>query len=268
MTLSVAVALVALAATPTPPPSVAVIVLSGQNTGASPEELRATVVERIEANTRLEISSYRPDVDALLQFRACAGDGRCFAQALLAEQVQVELLLTISVDNLGDSRLLGLRLVDVSKGENMAVAGEEVPAGTSVIRAVRDQLSRAFPKDWWSPHGRVEVVSVPAGARVSSGARSCVSPCQLRLPYGMHTVVVEAPGHEAFRQEVSVMAAVPVQVTAELEASGSLISSPWLWGGVVAAAVIAGSVSAVLLTKGNDPQGVCIARTLDACDGL
>ena len=268
MTISVALLLATFAVTPEPPSSIAVLVLSGQNSNASPEELRSVVTERLEANTSIEISDYRPEPAALIAFRACAGDGKCFAEALIREAVQVDLLLMISVDNLGNSRLLGLRLVDVARTENVAVVGEEVPAGTSVTRAVRDRLVKVFPSAWWAPHGLVEVVSVPTGAKVVSGHRSCVTPCRLRLKYGTHTVSVRAPDHEPLDKQVNVMAAVPVQLAAELEPTSSLLSSPWLWGGIVATAVIVGSVSAVALTRGGDPEAICIARTLEACDNL
>jgi hypothetical protein len=86
------------------------------------------------------------------------------------------------------------------------------------------------------------------------------------LKYGMHTISVRAPDHEPLDKQVNVMAAVPVQLAAELEPTSSLRSNPWLWGGIVATALIVGSVSAVALTQGGDPVAICIAPTLEACE--
>lgn len=257
-----------------PPPTarlIAVLVLSGEETGVPLSEIYSNARNVIEANTALTVAPL--DVFSLDEraavIRECAGRGACFAHKIResTSAANVGLLLTVSADRLDEGFLLGFRLVDVETSRDVGAAGDEVPMGMSMLGAMEQQLPGVFPASIWGQIGVVQVGSTPEGAEVSVGGRSCVSPCELtRMLPGTYEVTVRKSGLLPWQGTVTVLARDTARVEAALEAPDSSITSSWVFWTAVGAAVLGGAVAAVLIARPTDRVvNICIAETEDLC---
>ncbi len=258
---------------PEPPVSeaLAVLVLSGEESGVPLSEVYSAARRAIEAHTTINVAP----LDAIslekrdAAIRDCAGQAGCFAaKARSAVTADVGLLLTISLDRLDDGLLLGFRLVDVQTGSQVGASGDEVPLGMSLAGAFEQQLPDVFPRSVWDQVADLKIRSVPANAEVQVGGRTCATPCSLsRLNPGQYEVVIKKSGYEIWRGTTELRSQQTSQVLAELqEPESSIFSSPWFWT-LVGAGVVAAGTSAALLSQNTQPDViVCFAQTQSLCE--
>lgn len=265
----------AAAAAPPLPKSIAILVLSTESTGVPMSEIYGAARAVVEHNTVLEVASLEVFSAAVRAeaIRECAGDGRCFAMKLRRTGAMVDLLLTISADLLGDSLLLGLRLVDsrlTAPGErpDIAAVGQELAADGSFLDELERSIPRVFPRSIW---GQVATIAVSAdvdNAEALIGERTCIVPCEInRLRPGSYDVLVRKSGAGDWRTSVELRQGDTARVEAILQTPPSIAESPVFWGvlGAGVLAVAAGTVTFFLLRSDDPPGEICIAATEAQC---
>lgn len=243
--------------------TVAILILSGEESGMPLSEVYAGARRAIEQHTAISVAP----LDAIglavrdAAVRECAGKADCFAQKVRGGSAN--LLLTVSVDRIGEDQglLLGLRLVDIESEQQIGAAGDEVPAGMSLLGAMEQQLPDVFPRSVWNQIGVLVVKTNPSNAEVTIAGRSCASPCELkRLVPGTYEASVRKAGYVDWTGPVTVVAQQTVTFEQTLEEpEGGIASSPWLWGGIGLAAVGAGIAAFFLLRSDDRLVNVCIA---------
>lgn len=258
---------------PTLARSVAIFVVSGEQVGTPISELYAAARRGIEADTALEVAPFEVFPPSMREesIRRCAGDGGCFARAVRDAGVDVDLLLLVSADRLGEGILLGLRLVDLHKkpGEdaNIAAVGEQLPEGVSLLRAMKDYLEPVFPKALWGQVASLKIEVDQANAEVLVGQKTCVSPCRFdRLLPGDYEVVVRKKGYQEFKKAISLQSRHDEAMTVSLtEESGSIFSSPFFWGATGAVVAAAAVTTVLIVTSNSGPFVICIAKEEALC---
>lgn len=258
----------------TPPPrvrTVAVLILSSEEAGIPLSEVYSAARKTVERHTALRVAAL--DAIGLAErqaaVRECAGKADCFARKVRGSAA--DLLLTVSVDRIGDAGelLLGLRLVDISTEQELGAAGDEIPAGMSMFGAMEDQLAVVFPKTVWNQVGDLQITSEPTNAEVNVAGQACATPCELkRLVPGTYEVSMRKSGYIDWKGSVTVLAQDRVTLSQVLEEpEGSIVSSPWFWGGIGLAAIGAGVAAALLLRSDDQLVNVCIAQNPADCSG-
>ncbi len=251
--------------------TVAVLILSGEESGVPLSEVYGGARRAIELHTALNVAPLDAIGLAVREeaVRECAGKAACFAEKVRGGSAN--LLLTVSVDRIGEDEglLLGLRLVDVVTEQQIGAAGDEVPAGMSLFGAMEQQLPGVFPRSVWDQIGVLLVKTTPSNAEVTIGGRSCASPCELkRLVPGTYEAVVRKTGYIDWKGPVTVQAQKTVTLERTLdEPEGSIAASPWLWGGIGLAAVGAGIAAFLLLRSDDRLVNVCVAPNPMDCGG-
>jgi hypothetical protein len=259
-----------------PPPrteTVAVLILSGEESGVPLSEVYTAARSAIERHTALSVAP----LDAIglavreAAVRDCAGKADCFARRVRGQGAG--LLLTISVDRVGgvdEGLLLGLRLVDVDAEQEIGATGDEIPAGMSMVGAMEQQMPDVFPRTLWDQIGNLVVATDPLNAEVSLGGRSCASPCDLkRMVPGTYEVTIRKSGYIDWKGTVTVLAQQTVTLQQTLqEPEASIVSSPWLWGGVGLAAIGVGVAAFFLLRSDDRLVNVCVAKDPADCSGM
>ncbi|MCK6552824.1 PEGA domain-containing protein [Myxococcota bacterium] len=254
--------------------TVAILVLSGEEIGVPLSQIYSDARSVIEAHTALTVAPL--DVISLDEraavVRECAGRGACFAQKVResATASNVSLLLTVSADRLDEGFLLGFRLVDVDTSRDVGAAGDEVPAGMSMLGAMEQQLPGVFPASIWDQISTVQVETTPANAEVTVGGRACASPCELtRMAPGGYEVTVRKAGFAPWTGSVTLDPRETSKVTATLEpleTSGGVLSS-WVFWAAVGAVVVGGTAAAVVLAQPSDRVvSICIAEDRSLCE--
>lgn len=254
-----------------PPKSetVAILILSGAEAGVPLSEVYAGARKVIERHTAINVAP----LDAIgidereAAIRECAGKAACFARRVRGGAAN--LLLTVSVDRIDEDggTLLGLRLVDIETEAQIGAAGDEIPAGMSMLGAMEQQLPNVIPSSVWDQIGVLKISTEPAQAEVTAAGRSCVSPCELkRVVPGTYEVTIRKAGYIDWTGPVTVEASRTATLERVLEEpEGSIASSPWLWAGIGAAVIGAGIAAAFLLQGDDDLVNVCIAPDQSNC---
>jgi len=257
---------------PLKPRTIAIIILSGDKVGLPLSDVYSSARQVLEQRTALRILPL--DVLGMsgrkAAIRACAGNPSCFAQRVRTAVADVDLLLTIALNQINDRLLMALRLVDIPSEQAIGASAEEVPVGMSVAGGMEQQLARVLPSSIWEQVGRLEVTSRPTNAEVAVGAFNCASPCVLRrLVPGTYPVSVRMPDFESWQRTVTIHAKGTAHANAVLiprDDGESIVSSPLFWGAVGLVAVGAG-VLTFFLAQPKDPQlDVCIATMPEQCN--
>ena len=259
---------------PAPPPSarrIAVLILSGPQVGLPLSDVYAAARRALESHTALRVLPL--DLlgmsDRETAIRECAGNPACFARRVRAVAADVDLLLTISLDQITDKLLLALRVVDVPSEQAIGASAEEVPLGMSLRGGMERQLPRVLPATIWNQIATVRVTSEPSSAEVVVGGYSCATPCTIRriLP-GTYPVSVTKAGYDRWQGRVTLPARRTTNVQAALQeaASEGVLSSPYFWGAVGLVAVGVGILTFFLVQPGDDLVNVCIAANQDQCN--
>ncbi len=259
------------AAAPPRVETVAILILSGDESGIPLSEVYSGARNAIEEHTAINVAPFDEIRLAVRDaaVRECAGKAACFARKVRGGTAS--LLLTVSVDSLGDGEglLLGLRLVDIESEQQIGAAGDEIPAGMSLRGAMEQQLPEVFPRSVWNQIGELLIRTTPTNAEVMVAGRSCASPCDLkRLIPGTYEVTIRKSGYLDWKGSTTVVAQKSVTLDRTLlEPEGGIASSPWFWGGIGLAAIGAG-VAALLVVRADDQLvNVCIARDPTVCGG-
>jgi len=258
-----------------PPKSIAVFILSGEKVGAPMTDVYAVVRQGIEAETALEVAPLEvfPSSVRDTAIRQCAGDGACFAGKVRDAGVEVDWLLLVSADRLGEGVLLGLRLIDMrlaaaGQTPNLAAVGEQLPEGTSLLRAIKDYQEQVFPRDVWGQVASLKIEVEQPNAEVLVGAKTCVSPCNFaRLAPGPYEVTVRKAGYLDFHKTITLASRQDEVVNVALTEAGSdLVASPLFWGAVGLGAAAAAVVTVLLVTSSGGPTIICVTSEPANCN--
>lgn len=257
-----------------PPPrvrTVAILILSGEESGIPLSEVYGNARKAIEENSALVVAPL--DVLALEEreaaIRECAGKAACFASKVRANATtQVDLLLTVSLDRIDEGTLLGFRLVDVGSEEEIGTAGNEVPAGMSLLGAMERQLPEVFPRSVWGQISNLTVNTQPEGAEVTVAGRSCVSPCELtRIVPGTYDIAIKKSGYEPWSGQVTLNPKETAKIDQILlEPPAGITSSPFFWGGIAAVVVAAGVGAFFLFKPDSRIVRICVAEDRGLCE--
>lgn len=200
---------------------------------------------------------------------ACQGDPRCFKQ-VIGRAVDARYLLVLTASVLGDTRLLGARLLDLKKLRIVGEAIDELEPNQSFLDAIQPRVRASVPKRRWDPFGELRIVA-ESGAQISVNGRivgmSPIAPMPYLLP-GKYEVVAEKRGYTTGRATTEVKRGASVEAKLDLVALAPPEEAPtWYWwaGGAGAAVVTGVVVTAVLLSSGGGEPTFCTAPDASLC---
>lgn len=232
--------------------TLAVLILSGEEAGVPLSEVYATVRAELELHTRFDVLPLESitGADRASAIRECKGDPACLARRFRLVLEPLDRLLTISLQPIGDTLVLAMRLIDTRNGVVMGAVAEEVPVGMSAFVALRERLGPVFDEAGWGTVAEVFITSEPGQAQVRAAGRTCVTPCRLkRMPPGDYVLRISKPGHEERLRSVALVAGESLSVRVTLDRKKrSVFASPWLWAAVGVVAT-AGVSTAVVLSQ-------------------
>lgn len=255
--------------------------------------MEAEIVARLEALFRQELErlsrhplpSRRQVMDAIQrsrELRTCSGDNACLAK--IGRALGVDAVVSGNVAALGDSYILNIKVVSAKTGKEIRRLATDPLRGApdDLIEGMRVAAYRLLAPEQLL--GSITVLTDLVGATVKVdgkdvGKTPLVRPIY-KLALGPHELRVEAKGYTPFAETVEVRFQKTTRVVVELAsrqdpAQGTVLSgttqrpapapwysSPWVYAGVGAAAILVGSYIGISL--GRDPVVNCGERP-DAC---
>lgn len=198
---------------------------------------------------------------------ACRGEPQCLSK--LVGKVDAKYLLVITANVLGDTRIVGSRLIDLAALTVLGEAVDEVGASSNVLDAIPARIKASIPADLWDPFGSLAIQVSEPGAQVRVNGRpagiSPIPPLQYLIP-GVYKVEAERAGFKPATATATVERLKPAQVTLALEEAESESSSWILWVGI-GAVVIAGAAAAtaVALSADSGDPTFCSSPRADLC---
>lgn len=195
----------------------------------------------------------------------CAADVDCLAQALAPTRADAALLIVAR--EAGGRGVLAIRAIQVETAQIQHQAVRPLAAGEAP-RALATELAReTFAQLGYEEGGLLTIEARPLDAELSLAGpidvRAVSVGRALLLRPGTYELRAERSGHEPALRRVRVDARESLAVELELVESRSVLSSPWLWAGVGAAAVAIG-VSVAAIAVGGD-RCYCAAADPSAC---
>lgn len=252
------------------PGTIAILILSGAQSGFPLTEVYAATRRLLERHTALRVAPLEAigfeERDAAI--RECAGDAACFVGRVRAARDEVDLLLAVSVARSGSELLVGLRLIDTRRGRQIGATGDDVPAGISLDEVLERRLADIVPDSVWDQVASLRVASDPSGAEALVDGRTCVTPCTLgRLAPGTYELLVRKSGRAPFRRRVWLDSGHLREVEVKLKkpGGGSVFESPWFWAAVGAVVVAGGVTSYVLLQEPEHESVLCFSNRVEEC---
>lgn len=239
------------------------IVLEGPHGAATLSAIFDDVVAAAELRTGLRVVSYEEMFVATEEglgdrVRDCGSDTRCIASRLA--RLNARLGLVVVLDFGSKPPLISLQLVDTDGGRLVASAVGEVGAA-GVSSELRQRGRMLLDDAGYVEAGRLTVAVTPPSARVViDGVDDVNTAGPMTLPPGRYVVRASLDGHETGETEAVVISGRDARIELVLQPVQSVASSPWLWLGIGAAAVAAGT--AVVLTVGRDTTR-CVCTTLN-----
>ncbi len=232
--------------------------------GIAPE-----VVDRLETLFRMELDRLdkapmpsRRDVERMLtpDQRECTGEEKCLAA--IGKKLGVEVVVTGTVGQLGDSYVLNIKAVDVATGKQLQRIQSDPLRGNSpdeMIETVRVAAYKLLAPT--QIHGALQIQTDLVGASVQLDGKlvgKTPLPSQGvigKLPLGKHKLRVEATGYAPFEDDVDVHFQKVSQVVVRLLPSTEVIGTgkvalverhpfytrTWFIVGVGVAAVLVGA---------------------------
>jgi hypothetical protein len=197
----------------------------------------------------------------------CRGEPKCLSR--LVGKVDAKYLLMITATVLGDTRIVGSRLIDLA---NLTVIGEavdEVAADSNVLETVPVRIKASIPAQLWDPFGSLTINVSEPGAQISVNGRPVgLSPISALgyLTPGDYKVDAIKEGFKPAQAMARIERLKPTQIALKLEEVEGESSSWIIWVGL-GALVIAGGAIAGAVVFGRDPGDpmFCSATSPDLC---
>jgi hypothetical protein len=198
----------------------------------------------------------------------CRGEPRCLSR--LVGKVDAKYLLVITATVLGDTRIVGSRLIDLSALVVLGEAVDEVAPSSNVLDSVPVRIKASIPAELWDPFGSLTIAVNEPGAQLSVNGRpvglSPIRPLGYLTP-GEYKIDATKEGFKPAQATAVIERLKPAQVSLTLEEVDSGGSSWILWAGlgllVVAGAATAGAIA--LSGDGGDPT-FCTATRPELCE--
>lgn len=234
--------------------------------------IEATEVERI-ASAALAFAPLARPMSREERFQAglddslrdCGYDVECITAAARATRARWVLLTIVNLEL--SPALVASRLVDVGTGSVVAEQAGPVLDGGRIGDLVLSQVLGVLAAGRFDVGGRLSVRPVPAEAKVDVRPPAADPFAGELLPPGAYDVLVSHDGYESASRSVTITAGAETKLELGLEASSSVVSSPWLW--IALAVVVAGAAAAgigVAVTSGESVVDFCHARSETACN--
>jgi hypothetical protein len=188
----------------------------------------------------------------------CGTDASCLASFLSAFDARYGLLVVLNFAL--PPPLIGVRLVDTH--ERRIVASFAGPAERDPIAAVKAQVGRMLDEAGHRQLGRVLVRTDPADAEVSieNAVPRSTAPHVYLLEPGTHRVSARREGHQDASATAEAKAGEHLELQLELPKieETRVLESWWLWT-IIGGAVVAGTVTAIVLTT-RGPDQICVGN--------
>lgn len=259
------------------PDRTAIFTVRGPGVGtplvAFQERARQTVEARMNAEVvSMDETLARGGPAFQKKLAACQGEPKCFSE-LLGSTLDARYLVVITASLLGDVRLLGVRLVDLSEKKVLGEAIDEVAGAQTFLDVIPDRIRASVPADRWDPFGNLEIKVNEPGAQITvNGHIVGLSPLEggTSLLPGEYRVSVSKKGFEPTpEQTLKVERGGQGALNFELKAlpGAEKGSSVWLWVGLGAAVVAGGAAAAYFgLSGGSEvPPTFCSASSPGQC---
>ncbi len=225
-------------------------VFRGVDRGASARPVRPMSVDAYFFQDGRELSN---------RALSCGGDTQCLADALAV--FRADLGLVVIANAALDPPLLSLVLLESATREVVGDRHGTWTADAPFAEQLSGLLAGLLDDAGLRQLGFLEVLVEPASAvvRVGDGWPADEGAAhRYTLPPGPYPVRADASNHQRAERAVEVRPGELTRVELRLESSGSLTSSPWFWGGVVA--VVAAGAAATIVALGQPPSG-CLCVT-------
>jgi hypothetical protein len=245
----------------TPPPQLLIFIVRGQGVATPLVAFQERARTAVEAHMHARVLSMdetltRGGADFQNTLANCRGEPVCLSK--LVGKVDAKYLLVISATELGDTRIVGSRLIDLGALVVVGEAVDEVGDTGNVLDAIGDRIKASIPADMWDPFGTLTITSNEPGAQLRVNGRTVgLSPAKPLgyLTPGEYKVEAEKQGFKIASGTFVVVRNKTTEAAMVLEEAdgGGLHWGVWVG---IGAAVVAGAVTAAVLVSssgGEDP---------------
>jgi hypothetical protein len=192
----------------------------------------------------------------------CRGEPQCLSA--LVGKVDAKYLLVLTANLVGDLRIVGSRLIDLSTLTVLGEAVDEVPSDKNVLDVLPDRIKSSIPAQLWDPFGGLSIAVNQAGAQILVNGRIVGMSPMARLGYlmpGDYKVEAAKDGFTSAASATKIERGQESKVDLQLAETAQAGSSSWLiWAGVGAAVAAGAAVVAVLaLSSGGGDPAFCSA---------
>jgi hypothetical protein len=183
----------------------------------------------------------------------CGENLSCIAAKLTAAEIDLGLLATIDASS--DPALVLVLLIDAKTGKSAGRMFEESPRNDpdAIARLAEANALRLIIASGHAIGGRALVRATPSDAaitlRTTGIEMAAKSDEKISLAPGKWLVELSKPGFIPKTIELEVIAGKDTELSVELEAESSVLSSPWLW--IAVGAVVAGAAITVVAVAGQ-----------------
>lgn len=194
---------------------------------------------------------------------ACGEDTECLARALAVFRADLGLVVIANTDV--RPPLLALVLVDTERQKVLADRFATLD-GTSFDDQLEAEVGALFEQSGLTRSGRLEILVEPADASISVAAHrrpDLDAAHRYTLAPGRYPVRARAPDHDPIERMVEIRPGEVTRLELRLKPRTTLWKSPWLWGGVITAVLVAGTVTTLVLTQDGPANCLCVIGAND-----
>lgn len=197
----------------------------------------------------------------------CRGEPVCLSK--LVGKVDAKYLLVITANELGETRIVGSRLIDLGALSVLGEAVDEVPETSNVLDAIGDRIRASIPADMWDPFGTLTITANEPGAQLRVNGRiiglSPAKPLGYLTP-GEYKVEAEKQGFKIASASFAVERNKTTEAKLQLEEADSEGLHWGVWVGI-GAAVVAGAVTAgvLVMSSGGEDPTFCTSPNASTC---